>query len=312
MVTKVINTMLADTQPHVHARPLSVVATPVSRKASAAPTFQLRCDVCKHHMCTWRATAAYDASEQRLHVYQYKAGQHGEVWKASTRGRKRVKDAPQLPPVVQRLTYAGAKTQEGLHKFVGDYFENQPLSDSLWVRCKPRKETRLGLTCAFSCSTPWNRESRAPTATCRAQFWCGFAHVVHVCMRLSCLARSRGGSVRQPSGSPTNAHRLFLNVLLSCPRCTAQTKPPVLHGLQPSKVLCTVFARRREPKGFRKYQPRIAGRMMLLISSSSRAAAMRPCRKMPGSHLPQTSCGETTQSCASSTCTCPLPCCACD
>ena len=150
---------------------------------------------------------------------------------------------------------------------------------------------------------------RAPTATCRAQFWCGFAQIVHVCMRLSCLARSRGGSVRQPSGPPTNAHRLFLNVLLSCPRCTTQTKPPVLHGLQPSKVLCTFFARRREPKGFLKYQPRIAGRMMLLISSSSRAAAMRPCRKMPGSHLPQTSCGKTTQSCASSTCTCPLPCC---
>ena len=179
-VEREINRAFADCQPTVHGLALSVKATAVERKSSFG-AFQLRCDVCKSGTCTWRATASYDASCQRLQVFQTQtqADPHGrpkgEAVKKSKNGKtlgRKCREEARSFPFSEKLSYPGAPTQKNLHSFVADYFEKKPLSESLLITCKAQARARQGLVCTFACGTHYNR---ATLCNCK---WSGRATLV--------------------------------------------------------------------------------------------------------------------------------------
>ena len=142
--------------PHVHGQPFKIKATPVARKQGTV--FQLRCDSCKHHTCTWRGIAKMDEDSMMLKSWFMSNNAHGQPRTPTKSGRKG-QDNERVFSVREVLKYNGGLDHPSIAQTIMDHFKHLPLRQSLLVSCRPRKPTKKGLTCVFYCQTHWNKNS---------------------------------------------------------------------------------------------------------------------------------------------------------
>ncbi len=124
----------------------------VSERRKNNIIFRLRCGSCHHNRCSWQGFATHSEKAKALLTSELPRKHHGQPKGRAKTGRKSQAGGTKFVER-EKLKYHGEWSQDGLHDFVTHHFEDLPISKSLRALCKPRKQTRKGLTCVFFCGT---------------------------------------------------------------------------------------------------------------------------------------------------------------
>eukprot|EP00435_Cladocopium_sp_Y103_P022952 s1998_g5.t1 len=231
-VEHAVNAALQVHYDHVHGKPFHIKVTTAKRKKKTS--FQLRCGVCQHGTCSWWGSATLNTATSMLSSTYMSNRAHGQVKTAkAASGRKVGQTAEKTFALKENLAYEGNLDQESIGRAIEKHFENKPLEQTLHVLCRPRKPTKKGPTCVFSCCTHWNRDTEA---TCK---WGGAASVV---------TRADGGSelrLRYHTPDVHAPHELQLYNTLTwrqrqaakrCPHPDTHSVTEAVHAIKPTNA----------------------------------------------------------------------------